>query len=194
MDINGNSKDDDTIAELKDWLFERVQDDCDVVVDDLQEEFAAFYEDLESKAGDKVCQGSKEYKTNQKYLATSLAELMTPEGKAKIKVKKDKQKITDGIRNCWYGGTKNSEDYPHGEGMFAYENKDVFKGKFDNGVLDREGKLILSSKAGIHIDGKWKDGLMEGEMKIQVKLRDFKGCVSMWENCSDMNLLVADGI
>ena len=53
-------------------------------------------------------------------------------------VKKEKQKITDGIRSCWYGGNVNTERFSNGQGMLAYDNKDVFKGVFTNGVLDRE--------------------------------------------------------
>ena len=47
MDINGNSCEDPSIKELKDWLFERVADDNDIVVDDLQQEFADYYDKLE---------------------------------------------------------------------------------------------------------------------------------------------------
>ena len=47
MDINGNSCEDQSITELKDWLFERVADDNDIVVDEMQQEFAAYYDKLE---------------------------------------------------------------------------------------------------------------------------------------------------
>lgn len=163
LDLNGNSED-ETIKELKDWLFERVADDNDIVIDEMQEEFGAFYETI-----DQDNPGSEEYRNNLELLKTSIAELKTPEGKAQIKVKKEKQKITDGIRSCWYGGHTNTEGFPNGEGMLAYPNKDNFVGKFNNGVLDREGKLSLAQNCGIKIVGKWQDGLMEGEMRLDVR-------------------------
>lgn len=165
MDLNGNEED-ASIKELKDWLFDRVADDNDIVVDEMQEEFGEYFNKLDS---DNDVEPSEEYKTNMKYLETSIAELKTNKGKLKIKVEKDKQKITDGIRPCWYGGTRNAQGYPHGEGMLAYENKDNFQGKFNNGVLDREGRLSLTQNCGLKISGKWQDGLMEGEMRLDVR-------------------------
>ena len=54
------------------------------------------------------------------YLKTSIAELKTKEGRNKIKVMKAKQKITDGIRQCSYGGNVNNERIPEGDGMLFY--------------------------------------------------------------------------
>ena len=80
VDINGNSTDnDDTVKKLKDWLLDRVADDNDIVVDELQEEHAAFYEELELKA-DNACPGSEEYNKNQECLKTSIAKLKTLAG------------------------------------------------------------------------------------------------------------------
>ena len=42
MDINGNSTEDPSIAELKDWLFGRVADDNDVVIGGFQLEFVSI--------------------------------------------------------------------------------------------------------------------------------------------------------
>ena len=152
------------IQALKDWLFERVADDNDIVVDEMQEEFGVHFEQLE--ADKNSCQGSEEYRKNIKLLNSSIAELQTPQGQLKIKVQKDKQKITDGIRDCWYAGQRNVEELPHGEGVLAYQNKDVFKGVFKDGILNREGKLIQAERCGLAIEGKWENGLMEGEMRI----------------------------
>ena len=96
-----------------------------LVIDELQEEFASYYEDFELKQS-KVCQGTKEYQQNVEYLNTSIAELK----KNPVKVTKEKQKISDGIKECWYGGSTNNKGMPTGEGMLVYENKDNFKGKF----------------------------------------------------------------
>ena len=91
------------------------------------------------------CQGSDLYKENVKHLATGIAKLKTREGQKTIQVSKDKQKITDGTRTCWYGGTRDPSGLPHGEGMLKYEDTgDVFTGTFNHGVLDREGKLSVS--------------------------------------------------
>ena len=48
MDINGNSTEDPSIAELKDWLFGRVADDNDIVIDDIQNEFGVYYDKMET--------------------------------------------------------------------------------------------------------------------------------------------------
>ena len=91
------------------------------------------------------CQGSDLYKENVNHLATGIAKLKTREGQKTIQVSKDKQKITDGTRTCWYGGTRDPSGLPHGEGMLKYEDTgDVFTGTFNHGVLDREGKLSVS--------------------------------------------------
>ena len=52
------------------------------------------------------CEGSELYRDNIKHLETGIAKLKTPEGRNTIKVSKDKQKITDGTRPCWYGGAR----------------------------------------------------------------------------------------
>ena len=118
MDINGNSTEDPSIAELKDWLFGRVADDNDVVIDQMQDEFGVYYDKMES-INDSV-EGTDEYKANMEYLKTSIAELKTKEGRNKIKVKTAKQKITDGIRQCTYGGNVNTDRFPEGDGVLLY--------------------------------------------------------------------------
>ena len=149
MDINGNES--EGITALKDWLFERVSDDNDIVVDEMQEEFAAYYDQIEADK-DSGFPGSPEYQKNVKLLESgSIADLQTPSGKLKIKLNKDKQKITDGIGECWYGGQRNAQGFPHGEGGLVYPNKDVFKGTFNNGVLDRQGKL--TQRCNLNIEG-----------------------------------------
>ena len=52
---------------------------------------------------------------------------------------------------------------------FFSDNKDSFQGKFHNGVLEREGKLRLSTSCNRTYEGKWQDSLMEGEMRIDVR-------------------------
>ena len=43
-----------TISELKEWLYGRVGDDNDIVIDDLQEEYAEQYELEDEKRGIRV--------------------------------------------------------------------------------------------------------------------------------------------
>ena len=92
----------------------------------MQEEFANYFEDLELKQA-KVFPGSEEYQKNMEALNTSIAKIK----KNPFKVTKEKQKISDGLRECWFGGMTNNQGFPNGEGMLAYPNKDSFKGTFE---------------------------------------------------------------
>ena len=92
----------------------------------MQDEFANYFDDLELKQ-DKVCPGSEEYQKNMEALDTSIEKIK----KNPFKVTKEKQKIHDGIRECWFGGMTNNQGYPNGEGMLAYPNKDKFSGTFE---------------------------------------------------------------
>ena len=69
---------------------------------------------------DHTNEGTDEYKANMEYLKTTIAELKTKEGRNKIKVKTAKQKITDGIRQCTYGGNVNTDRFPEGDGILLY--------------------------------------------------------------------------
>merc|ERR1711963_522763 len=155
----------DGLAELKEWLFEEVADDRDIVVDEMQSDFAQHFQQEEESLNE--CEGSDLYRENIKHLEKGIAKLKTPEGRNTIKVSKDKQKITDGIRPCWYGGARDAFGLPHGEGMLKYDNDDVFTGVFNHGVLEREGKIQRAKGNSLKIEGKWVDGLMEGEMKVE---------------------------
>ena len=92
----------------------------------MQEEFANYFDDLELKQT-KVCPGSEEYQKNMEALNTSIEKIK----KNPFKVTKEKQKIHDGLRDCWFGGMTNNQGFPNGEGMLAYPNKDSFKGTFE---------------------------------------------------------------
>ena len=162
-DINGNEtnnnngevgtiQDGDGLQQLKDWLFGEVADDNDIVVDEMQKEFHAHFEEEEARLGE--CSGSSEYKENIKHLETGIKKLKTPDGTRSIQVSEKKQKITDGIRPCWYGGHKDNQNLPHGEGMLKYENNDIFQGTFEHGVLNRKGKLMRAKENSLSIHGK----------------------------------------
>ena len=58
--------DSDGLKELQEWLFNEVADDNDIVVDEMEKDFAAFYEDLEDDLNE--CQGSDLYKENIQHL------------------------------------------------------------------------------------------------------------------------------
>ena len=55
-----------TVTELKEWLFGRVADDNDIVIDDLQEEFNEQFEIEDQKKGIK---GPKQWKENVERMA-----------------------------------------------------------------------------------------------------------------------------
>ena len=148
----GSIEEGDGLQIMKDWLFTEVADDNDIVVDEMQEEFGAYFEEEEARLGE--CKGSNEYQENMKHLETGLKKLKTPEGKRSMQVSDKKQKITDGIRVCWYGGHKDNQDLPHGEGMLKYENKDLFQGTFEHGVLSRKGKLMRAQDNSLSTHGK----------------------------------------
>ena len=50
-----------TVSELREWLFGRVGDDNDIVIDDLQEDFAEQHELDDEKKGIRVCINSQFY-------------------------------------------------------------------------------------------------------------------------------------
>ena len=163
LDINGNEANNNnmeagTIEEgdglqiLKDWLFTEVADDNDIVVDEMQEEFSKYFEEEEKRLDE--CQGSDLYKENIKHLETGIKKLKTPEGAKNMQVGEKKQKITDGIRTCWYGGHKDNQNLPNGEGMLKYENDDIFTGTFQHGVLNRTGRLSRAKEHCLATHGK----------------------------------------
>ena len=151
MTAQGVIEEGDGLLQLREWLFEEVGDDNDIVVDEMQEQFASYFEDEETVLEE--CAGSEEYINNIKHLETGIKKLQTPEGLRSIQVGEKKQKITDGIRACWYGGHKDNKNLPHGEGMLKYENNDVFTGTFEHGVLNRQGKLMRAKENCMNIEG-----------------------------------------
>ena len=146
---------------MKEWLFNEVADDNDIIVDEMQKDFMGFYNENDD------FEGTQEYKKNIKHIETGIADLKTPKGIQKMKVGTTKQKITDGIQTCWYGGQKDAQDLPSGEGMLKYENGDTFHGTFSGGILNRTGKILRAKENCLHTEGQWVDSLMEGEMRVE---------------------------
>jgi hypothetical protein len=118
-----------TVEELRNWLWEQVADECDIVVDEMQKEHFARLEKEDDERDD--LPGSEEYKANMEAINKGIAELKEP-GCTKGLVSEKKQKITDGLNTCWYGGTKDNVGRPHGEGMLKYNNNDIFQGRYVN--------------------------------------------------------------
>lgn len=86
------------------------------------------------------------------------AEIRTSEG--------SKVPIHDGSRKCLYRGGLDGEGRPHGDGALAYDNNNIFRGAFDHGAWNRTGRLVTVDADYV---GRWADGLMEGEMRVEDK-------------------------
>ena len=65
-DAGGKIQELQTVTELREWLLGRVGDDNDIVIDDLQEDFADQFELEDEKRGIK---GTKEWKENVERMA-----------------------------------------------------------------------------------------------------------------------------
>jgi len=141
-----------TVTELKEWLIGRVGDDNDIVIDDLQEDYAEQFEIEDEKRG---IRGTKEWSEN----VTAIAKY---EGKPKDL---GPEWEWDGFRRCRAQAPKDSTGKFMGEGIMLYENKDTFQGVFNDGIMNRTGKLIRAEMTGTKIEGSWVNGLLHGEIK-----------------------------
>jgi len=141
-----------TITELREWLLGRVGDDNDIVIDDLQEEFAEQFELEDEKRG---IRGSKEWSEN----VTTIAKY---EGKPKDL---GPEWDWDGFRRCRAQAPKDNAGKFLGEGIMLYENKDTFQGVFNGGIMNRTGKLTRTEMNGTKIEGTWVNGLLSGEIR-----------------------------
>ncbi len=153
----------DEVKELKFWLFERVGDAGDAVVDDLQEEQFPRLDKEDGEGG-----GSEEYEKNVTEVAEAVAR-MSKDVKCKegrLANPESKKAIHDGRSKCYYKGALDGDGFPHGEGILVYEDKSVFRGVFEHGAWNRTGVMSTEEEK---IEGQWKLGLLEGEVKIQDK-------------------------
>uniref|UniRef100_A0A0K2UHP2 SET domain-containing protein n=3 Tax=Lepeophtheirus salmonis TaxID=72036 RepID=A0A0K2UHP2_LEPSM len=160
-EIENRFVDIDPIYELKEWLFGRIGDEDDVVVDQIQEEFASEWEKIEANASHPY-EGSDLWKENQHHLSNGTKTMKEKEAR----FTSESKITTDGIRKCRYGGTVDSNGLPFGEGQILFDNKDSFVGRFNHSILDREGKMLRAEESCLYTEGTWKNGLMEGEMTI----------------------------
>ena len=139
-EANNNPPEDDppgeTISDLRSWLLDRVGDDNDIVVDELQEDFAAGWHEKEEAGLGKAepVEGSKEYVRNVTVVAKQVEEMKQQRvgivstadaaggggGKRKM--------VSDGDRKCYFVGQTDERGRPHGQGGLQYENMDVFRG------------------------------------------------------------------
>jgi len=141
-----------TVHELKEWLLGRVGDDNDIVIDDLQEEYAEQYELEDEKKG---IRGTKEWSENVTAIAVY-------EGKPKDM---GPEWDWDGFRRCRANGAKDNTGKLMGEGIMLWENKDTFQGEFNNGIMNRTGTLTRAQMNGTKVSGEWVNGLLQGEIK-----------------------------
>ena len=59
----------------------------------------------------------------------------------------------DGFRRCQVKAARDESGKLMGEGIMAYENKDVWKGVFDDGIMNRTGTLQRSQMNGTNDHG-----------------------------------------
>ncbi len=153
---------------LKSWLFTRVGDETDSVVDEMQEEHFPQMEAEELEEEVEV-QGTEEYKRNVSEVSEKVRKLRETgckDGRCKSGEDSSSKPIHDGERKCYYKGELDAGGLPHGQGAIVYEDRAVFRGEFDHGAWNRSGILSTEREK---IEGTWKDGLMEGEMKVEDK-------------------------
>eukprot|EP00092_Neocalanus_flemingeri_P016786 GFUD01018155.1.p1 GENE.GFUD01018155.1~~GFUD01018155.1.p1 ORF type:complete len:540 (-),score=94.96 GFUD01018155.1:837-2456(-) len=141
-----------TVFELKEWLLGRVGDDNDIVIDDLQEEYAERYDLEDEKKG---IRGTKAWSENNAAIAMY-------EGKPKDL---GPEWDWDGFRKCRANGPKDSTGKLMGEGIIMWENKDTFQGVFNNGIMNRTGTITRATENGTKVSGEWVNGLLKGEIK-----------------------------
>jgi len=150
--VGGSIEELSTVTELKEWLLGRVGDDNDIVIDDLQEDYAEHFEIEDEKKG---IRGNKEWSENVTAMAKYEAKPsdLGPEWD------------WDGFRRCRASGPKDNNGNLRGEGIILWENKDVFKGEFDNGIMNRTGTITRAEMNSTKVTGTWVNGLLQGEIK-----------------------------
>lgn len=102
-----------------------------------------------------MCQGSKQWQENVEKVAAY--EGKPPELGADWE--------WDGFRKCQVRAERVEGGKLMGEGIIAYENKDVWKGVFDDGIMNRTGVLSRAELNSTKISGTWVNGLLAGEVK-----------------------------
>jgi len=107
-----------TVLELKEWLYERVQDDNDIVVDDLQADHNEKLDMEDERAGIK---GTKEWSTNVAAIAAYKEKALEALGT------ETNGWHWDGFRRCRHAGNKEPDGKIVGQGQLIYENKDTFQ-------------------------------------------------------------------
>jgi len=141
-----------TVHELKEWLIGRVGDENDIVIDDLQEEYAEQYDLDDEKRG---IRGTKEWSENRTTIASY-------QGKPKDL---GPEWEWDGFRKCRAQGPRDNTGKLMGEGILLWESKDTFQGVFDDGIMNRSGTVTRATMNSTKMTGQWVNGLLHGEIK-----------------------------
>jgi len=145
------------VQELKEWLYDEVGDDDDIIIDQLQEELT---ESLDLRDEQEGIKGSEVWNEKQGQLVVATPQNLGLGWE------------WDGIRKCRVHGKKNAFGIVEGEGGLMYEDKDTFMGVFFNGIENRKGVHTYSSRSddtGVEkIEGEWINGLLNGDTKAHM--------------------------
>merc|ERR1719333_1173044 len=133
-----------TVLELKEWLYDRVQDDNEML--DMEDERAGI-------------KGTKEWSTNVAAIAAYKEKALEALGT------ETNGWHWAGFRRCRHAGNKEPDGKIVGQGQLIYENKDTFQGEFKDGILNRVGVLTRAEMNSTRFEGEWVNGLLEGEVK-----------------------------
>ena len=119
-----------TVAALRSWLLDRVGDDNDIVVDDLQADLAAGWDEKEEAGVGKSppIDGSEAY-AKSIAIKREVEELKAKRTFSGLGDADKRKKISDGERDAYFVGQTDDQGRPHGQGGLQYENQDVFRGK-----------------------------------------------------------------
>ena len=69
---------------------------------------------------------------------------------------------------CIYKGNTIDKNLPDGDGCLQYDNGDIFRGEFDQGIRNRTGTHFNSNKGCSKTTGTWINGFLEGLVKKEL--------------------------
>lgn len=81
--------------------------------------------------------------------------------------------ISDGFENCVFKGALDDKSQPCGEGTLIYSMTESFMGTFDGSIRNRSGVRLFSGGDIAKIEGTWKNGFLEGYVRIEYSTGGF---------------------